>query len=105
MLGTPGSPLRKVLLESGIGEAIVRGGIQDELCQPQFSIGLKGVVAEDVSCVEDLVFSTLKQLVEDGFSSEAVEASMNTIEFSLQENNVGSFPQGLSLMLRSMVSG
>ncbi len=58
-----------------------------------------------VSCVEDLVFSTLKQLVEDGFSSEAVEASMNTIEFSLRENNTGSFPQGLSLMLRSMVSG
>ncbi len=93
MLGTPGSPLRKVLLESGIGEAIVGGGIQDELCQPQFSIGLKGVVAEYVSRVEDLVFSTLKQLVEDGFSSEAVEASMNTIEFSRQENNMGSFPE------------
>ncbi len=62
-------------------------------------------MAEDVSRVEDLVFSTLKQLVEDGFSSEAVEASMNTIEFSRRENNTGSFPQGLSLTLRSMVSG
>ncbi|KDO42486.1 hypothetical protein CISIN_1g0037002mg, partial [Citrus sinensis] len=29
-------------------------------------------------------------------------ASMNTIEFSLRENNTGSFPRGLSLMLRSM---
>ncbi|CAN6478474.1 unnamed protein product [Victoria cruziana] len=27
---------------------------------------------------------------------------MNTIEFSLRENNTGSFPRGLSLMLRSM---
>jgi predicted Zn-dependent peptidase len=105
MLGTPGSPLTKVLLESGLGEAIVGGGIEDELRQPQFSIGLKGVAADDVSRVEDLVFSTLKQLIEDGFSSEAVEASMNTIEFSLRENNTGSFPRGLSLMLRSMVSG
>lgn len=59
---------------------------------------------EDVSKVEELVFATLKQLVEDGFSPEAVESSMNTIEFSLRENNTGSFPRGLSLMLRSMVS-
>lgn len=50
------------------------------------------------------MFATLKQLVEDGFSPEAVESSMNTIEFSLRENNTGSFPRGLSLMLRSMVS-
>lgn len=49
------------------------------------------------------MFATLKQLVEDGFSPEAVESSMNTIEFSLRENNTGSFPRGLSLMLRSMV--
>lgn len=27
---------------------------------------------------------------------------MNTTEFSLRENNTGSFPRGLSLMLRAM---
>ncbi|KAJ6403532.1 hypothetical protein OIU84_015444 [Salix udensis] len=46
--------------------------------------------------------STLKKLKEEGFETEAVEASMNTIEFSLRENNTGSFPRGLSLMLRSI---
>ncbi|KAG0586728.1 hypothetical protein KC19_2G112800 [Ceratodon purpureus] len=102
MLGTPGSPLRKALMESGLGESMIGGGMEDELRQPQFSIGLKGVAEEDISKVEELVFSTLKQLAEDGFSPEAVEASMNTIEFSLRENNTGSFPRGLSLMLRSM---
>jgi Zn-dependent M16 (insulinase) family peptidase len=104
MLGTPGSPLRKALMESGLGESMIGGGMEDELRQPQFSIGLKGVAEEDIPKVEELVFSTLKQLAEDGFSPEAVEASMNTIEFSLRENNTGSFPRGLSLMLRSMVS-
>lgn len=102
MLGTPGSPLRKALMESGLGESMIGGGIEDELRQPQFSIGLKGVAAEDIPKVEELVFSTLKQLAEDGFSPEAVESSMNTIEFSLRENNTGSFPRGLSLMLRSV---
>ncbi|KAB2635810.1 presequence protease 1 [Pyrus ussuriensis x Pyrus communis] len=102
MLGTPASPLRKILLESGLGEAIVGGGVEDELLQPQFSIGLKGVSEGDIQKVEEVVMSTLKKLAEEGFDTEAVEASMNTIEFSLRENNTGSFPRGLSLMLRSM---
>lgn len=104
MLGTPASPLRKILLESGLGDAIVGGGVEDELLQPQFCIGLKGVSEEDIQKVEELIMSTLKKLAEEGFETDAVEASMNTIEFSLRENNTGSFPRGLSLMLRSIVS-
>lgn len=103
MLGTPASPLRKILLESGLGDAIVGGGIEDELLQPQFSIGLKNVSEDDIQKVEELIMDTLKKLAEEGFDSDAVEASMNTIEFSLRENNTGSFPRGLSLMLRSIV--
>ncbi|XP_010269115.1 PREDICTED: presequence protease 2, chloroplastic/mitochondrial [Nelumbo nucifera] len=102
MLGTPASPLRRILLESRLGDAIVGGGVEDELLQPQFSIGLKGVSEDDVQKVEELIMSTLTKLAEEGFDSEAVEASMNTIEFSLRENNTGSFPRGLSLMLRSI---
>lgn len=102
MLGTPASPLRKILLESGLGDAIVGGGVEDELLQPQFSIGLKGVSEDDIQKVEELVVSTLKKLADEGFDADAVEASMNTIEFSLRENNTGSFPRGLSLMLRSI---
>ncbi|KAJ4716340.1 presequence protease 1, chloroplastic/mitochondrial-like [Melia azedarach] len=102
MLGTPASPLRKILLESGLGDAIVGGGIEDELLQPQFSIGLKNVSEDDIQKVEELIMNTLKKLADEGFDSNAVEASMNTIEFSLRENNTGSFPRGLSLMLRSI---
>lgn len=103
LLGTPASPLRRILLESGLGDAIVGGGIEDELLQPQFSVGLKGVSDSDIQKVEELVMDTLKKLAGEGFSPEAVEASMNTIEFTLRENNTGSFPRGLSLMLRSIV--
>ncbi|KAL0422643.1 UNVERIFIED_CONTAM: Presequence protease 1, chloroplastic/mitochondrial [Sesamum latifolium] len=102
MLGTPASPLRKILLESGLGDALVGGGVEDELLQPQFSIGLKGVSEDNIQKVEELIMGTLKKLAEEGFHSDAVEASMNTIEFSLRENNTGSFPRGLALMLRSI---
>ena len=54
--------------------------------------------------VEDLILSELKRLKTEGFSSTAVEAALNSIEFDLRENNTGSFPRGLSLMLRSMSS-
>ena len=104
MLGTPASPLRKILLESGLGEALVSSGMSDELLQPQFSVGMKGVSQDNVQKVEELIMDTLKKLAEEGFDSDAVEASTNTIEFSLRENNTGSFPRGLSLMLQSIVS-
>ncbi|GKV37997.1 hypothetical protein SLEP1_g45955 [Rubroshorea leprosula] len=102
LLGTPASPLRKALLESGLGDAIVGGGVEDELLQPQFGIGLKGVSEDNIQKVEELIMSTLQKLSEEGFDKDAVEASINTIEFSLRENNTGSFPRGLSLMLRSI---
>lgn len=104
LLGTPAAPLRKTLLESGLGEAIVGGGLDDDLQQPVFAIGLKGVAGEKVREVEELVLATLQKYADEGFPEAAVEASINTIEFSLRENNTGSFPRGLALMLRSMGS-
>lgn len=103
LMGTPASPLRKILLESGLGDALVGGGVEDELLQPQFSIGLKGVKNDDIQKVEELITNTFNKLAEEGFDSDAVEASMNTIEFALRENNTGSFPRGLALMLRAIV--
>ncbi|VAI61010.1 unnamed protein product [Triticum turgidum subsp. durum] len=64
LLGTPASPLRRILLESGLGEAIVGGGVEDELLQPQFSIGLKGVSEDNIEKVEELVMQILKNLPE-----------------------------------------
>ena len=103
MLGTPTAPLSKALLESGLGEALVDGGIDDDLLRLRFIVGLKIVVVEDIAKREDLIISKLQDLVDEGFTLKAVKASMNTMEFSLRENNSGSFPHGLSLMLRSMV--
>eukprot|EP00873_Tetraselmis_striata_P018587 jgi/Tetstr1/438851/TSEL_027360.t1 len=104
LLGTSASPLYKALMDSGLGEAIIGGGLEDELRQPMFSIGLKGVKPEDMDKVSELIKTTIAELAESGFTDTAAEAAMNTIEFSLRENNTGRFPRGLSLMLRSMGS-
>eukprot|EP01018_Ginkgo_biloba_P035448 Gb_03835 [translate_table: standard] len=66
MLGTLVASLRKIHLESGLADAIVGGGIENKLVQPQFSISLKSVVEHDEKQVEDLTMSTLKMLVDEG---------------------------------------
>ncbi|MCB8925624.1 MAG: insulinase family protein [Ardenticatenaceae bacterium] len=102
LLGTAGSPLRKALVDSGLGDDVIGGGYSGRMRQGTFSVGMKGVKAENVEAVERLVLYTLRKLADDGFEPEAVEAAVNSIEFSLRENNTGSFPRGLSLMFGAM---
>jgi hypothetical protein len=100
LMGTSAAPLRKALIDSGLGEDITGGGLQGQLRQMFFSAGLKGIALEDVDKVEELILETLTELTKKGIEQEAIEAAINTFEFSLRENNTGSFPRGLSLMLR-----
>lgn len=102
LMGTSSSILRKTLMESGLGDAITGGGLMNELLQGVFSVGLKGVKPENVDKVEELIVDTLTKVAEEGFSDDAIAASMNTIEFDMREFNTGSFPKGLSLMLGTM---
>ncbi len=102
LLGMPASPLRKALIDSGLGEDITGGGLETELRQMCFSIGLKGIKVEDADKVETLILETLSSLAQKGIDPKTVEAALNTVEFRLRENNTGSFPRGLLLMLRSL---
>lgn len=102
LMGTTSSILRKTLTESGLGDAITGGGLSDELLQATYSVGLKGVQPENVDKVEKLIIETLEKVAEEGFTEDAIAATMNTIEFQLREFNTGSFPKGLSFMLGSM---
>ena len=52
--------------------------------------------------VEALVLETLRVLADKGIDPMTVEASLNTVEFRLRENNFGSFPRGIAAMLRSL---
>ncbi len=104
LIGTQASPLRKALIDSGLGENLTGGGSEDQLCQLTFGTGLKGIAAADADKVEALIMQTLQILVEQGIDPHTVEASLNTMEFALRENNTGRFPRGLALMLRSLTT-
>ena len=102
LVSTQASPLRKALIDSGLGEDVTGGGLSGALRQMTFGVGMKGVAQGDIAEVEALIVQTLEELAADGFELEMVEAAINTFEFNLRENNTGSYPRGLSLFMRSL---
>ncbi|GHA37671.1 peptidase M16 [Devosia pacifica] len=102
LAGTSASPLRKALTDSGLGEGLMGGGIQSSLMQPMATFGLKGVEPENAGKVEALILDTLRDLASNGIDPKAIEAALNTFEFSLREGNTGSFPRGLAWMFGAL---
>ncbi|MGI9524914.1 MAG: insulinase family protein [Hyphomicrobiaceae bacterium] len=103
MTGTPAAPLRKKIMESGLGEEVI-SSIDFDYRQATALCGLKGIKAADADKVETLILDTLQHLSTNGFDRSTIDAALNTIEFRLRENNTGSFPRGLSLMLRALTT-
>ena len=104
LIGTPASPLRKALMDSGLGEDLAGAGMASHLRQFVFSVGLKGTRKRHARKIEKLIFETLESLVRDGIDRDMIAASMNTLEFQLRENNAGSFPVGIALMMRVLTT-
>lgn len=102
LVGTPASPLRKALIDSGWGEDVAGPAMETDLRQIVFGTGLRGVMANDVAKVPGLILDTLEGLARNGIDPDTVAASLNTFEFRLRENNTGQFPRGLFLMLRAL---
>lgn len=103
LTGTPASPLRKALMDSGLGEDLTGGGMDSDFRQMIYSVGMKGVLAGNTAKVEKLILETLTHLTA-GIDAETIAASVNTVEFHLREQNTGRFPRGLSLMLGTLTS-
>lgn len=104
LIGTPASPLKKALLDSGLGEDLAGIGMETEMRHFIFSTGLKGTRKRHAKKIEKLIMDTLESLVRDGIDPDMVAASMNTVEFRLRENNTGAFPVGIALMRRVLTT-
>jgi len=99
LIGTPASPLRKALIDSGLGEDLTGAGFEREARESRFEVGLKGAKRSDAKKIETLINQTLGELAENGINKETVAASLNTVEFSMRERNSGRFPRGLVTMI------
>ncbi len=94
LLSAPGAPLKKVLLEEGIGKDIM-GSYEDGIYQPFFSVIAKNANPEDKDRFLSLIRKTLEDIVEHGVDKKAIEAGINYMEFRFREADYSSFPKGL----------
>ncbi|RPJ79936.1 MAG: peptidase M16, partial [Deltaproteobacteria bacterium] len=100
LLGNSASPLRKALIESGIGTALSDGtGFDADNRDTLFSCGLKGVTAESADRIEELIVKVLNDLATDGVPRQLVESAIHQIEFHRKEVTNSPHPYGIKLLL------
>lgn len=94
LLSAPGAPLKKALVDAGIGKDIM-GSYDNGILQPIFSVIAKNANLEQKEDFLDVIENTLKNLVENGIDKKALEAGINYHEFRFREADFGSYPKGL----------
>lgn len=98
LLGNAGSPLRKALIDSGLGGAMADGtGLHDDYRETVFGAGLKGVAAGDAEKVRDLVLDTLERIASEGVDKAQVDAAIHHLEFEKRERSNAGFPYALKV--------
>lgn len=94
LLNAPGAPLKKALLDAGIGKDIM-GSFDDSTLQPLFSVVAKNANYEDKDRFLAVIRETLQKQVSDGLDKKALLAGINSSEFRFREADFGSYPKGL----------
>ncbi|MDQ1331868.1 MAG: presequence protease [Thermodesulfobacteriota bacterium] len=100
LLGNASSPLRKALIDSGLGSSLCdSSGYDPGNRDTMFVCGLKDVRESDAEAIEKLVFETLSELAGKGIDKELIESAIHQIEFHRKEITNTPYPYGIKLML------
>ena len=94
LLSAPGAPLKKALLDAGIGKDIL-GSYDNGVYQPVFSVIAKNAEVEQKEEFIRVIEDTLKNIAENGIDRKAVLAGINYHEFRFREADFGNYPRGL----------
>ncbi|HPX56376.1 MAG TPA: insulinase family protein [Syntrophales bacterium] len=101
LVGSAAGPLRKALVESGLGEDLSPvTGLEKDLKQPAFAVGLRGTEPGRAEAIESLILDTVTRLVESGFERDLIEGALHQVEFHGKEISRGAYPYGITLMGR-----
>jgi presequence protease len=101
LLGTSASPLRKRLIDSGLGDDLSAAtGLESELYELIFSAGLRGTSVDKKDELETLILDELGRITRDGLDPDVVEAAFRKVEFRNREMRGG--PNGLRMMGKSL---
>lgn len=94
LLSAPGAPLKKALLDAGIGKDIT-GSYDNGIYQPIFSVIAKNANLEQKEAFVRVVEETLRNLADNGVDKKSLLAGINYHEFRFREADFGGYPKGL----------
>jgi presequence protease len=98
LLGTESSPLRRALVDSGLGEDLDdASGFGIEAVQSVFAAGLRKTRPVHARRIEDIILGVLRMEADKGMNGEILEGAVRQVEFSLREADGGHFPHHLRL--------
>lgn len=101
LMGTDASPLKKAVLTSQLCQQF-DSSLDQEIAQVPYFFIAKGCEKESTKKLESLIYKSLQQQIQDGFSKEMIEGAIHQLELSRLEISGGSCPYGLSLFFRSI---
>ena len=94
LLSAPGAPLKKALLDAGIGKDIL-GSYDNGIYQPIFSVISKNADLEQKDEFVRVIEDTLREIADKGMDKKALRAGINYHEFRFREADFGNYPRGL----------
>ena len=99
LMGNSASPLRKALIDSGLGTDLADGtGFISDNRDTLFACGLKDVGQKDAAKIEAIIWDVLNDLVTNGVDKGLIDAAVHQIEFSRKEITNSPYPYGISLL-------
>jgi Zn-dependent M16 (insulinase) family peptidase len=105
LVGNAAAPLRKALIDSGLGEDLSPdSGFHSWYRQMPFVAGLRGTEAARAEQIETLTLEALRKIASEGIEREQLEAAFHQVEFHGLEISRRRYPFGVSLLLRAMGS-
>ena len=94
LVDTQGAPIRKRLLDEGIGVDI-DPTYENGICQPYFTIEAKGANEAQAGRFLEIIKEEFKKAADEGLDRTSLKASLNSLKFKYKEADFGGYPKGL----------
>jgi Zn-dependent M16 (insulinase) family peptidase len=94
LVEVPGAPVKKALLDAGIGKD-VRGMFNTDMQQPTLTFLVKNAKEGSRERFLAILTETLAKQAEQGINEKSLQAAINFFEFRYREADYGYYPKGL----------
>jgi len=103
LVGNAGSPLRKALVESKVGEDLSPStGLETELKELVFTAGIRGTDPECVEKAEGVIIKALETVRDNDLDEQILKAAIQRVEFWNREIKGGLEPYALRVMRKTL---